>query len=486
MSFDKLLNKYKKIPIPAKATFWAIICNILQKCISFITTPIFTRMLTTEQFGICSMFDSWYMIIVLFTSLSIYSNSFNNAMVKYEKEKEKYISVASSLINVISLIFCSLVIIFRKFFSRLMGLPVFAIYILTLQLIFIPNYSIWMAKKRYEYEYVSAVIATLFITVGSPVLGVILIKFTEYKAEAKILAFGVTQIVLGIVFLIHNVFKGKKIYDKEIWIYVLKFNIPLIPYYLSSMLLAQSDRIMIGKMEGPEIAAIYSLAYTLSLIMTIISNAINQSLIPYIYKKLKKNIYTGIDKIVSMSCGIVTGINIILMLIGPELILFFGTNEYQSAIWVIPPVAASVLYIYIYQMFGIILMYFEKNKVMVISSSFTAILNIILNYFGIKKWGYIAAGYTTLISYMILSSIYYIQYNKCICKELNNYKIYNIKHICGLSTIVLTMIGVALFLYKCNILYRVGFFAVLILIATFNRRKIIENIKEIGGANGKN
>ena len=52
----KILEKYKGLEIPAKATIWFTISNILQKGILFLAVPIYTRLMTTSEYGIYSVF----------------------------------------------------------------------------------------------------------------------------------------------------------------------------------------------------------------------------------------------------------------------------------------------------------------------------------------------------------------------------------------------------------------------------------------------
>ena len=47
-------------------------------------------------------------------------------------------------------------------------------------------------------------------------------------------------------FISNNYKQGKKFFSKKYWKYALKFNIPLIPYYLSQVVFNTSDRIMIS------------------------------------------------------------------------------------------------------------------------------------------------------------------------------------------------------------------------------------------------
>ena len=49
---NKIVNKYKQMSLPAKAAIWFTICNFVLKGISFISGPIFTRVLSTDEYGL--------------------------------------------------------------------------------------------------------------------------------------------------------------------------------------------------------------------------------------------------------------------------------------------------------------------------------------------------------------------------------------------------------------------------------------------------
>ena len=50
-TMNRILKKWKKVPLVIKVSVSYAICNVLQKCLSFITLPLFTRLLTTDQYG---------------------------------------------------------------------------------------------------------------------------------------------------------------------------------------------------------------------------------------------------------------------------------------------------------------------------------------------------------------------------------------------------------------------------------------------------
>ena len=75
-----------------KASFWFIISNIALKGMSFITTPIFTRILDVSDYGVTSVFVTWEGIISIFASLSLAGGVYNVAMTKYEGDIDNYTS----------------------------------------------------------------------------------------------------------------------------------------------------------------------------------------------------------------------------------------------------------------------------------------------------------------------------------------------------------------------------------------------------------
>ena len=51
---ETIKNKYLGMSKPVKAAFWFTVSSYLQRGISMIATPIFTRLLSTENYGLYS------------------------------------------------------------------------------------------------------------------------------------------------------------------------------------------------------------------------------------------------------------------------------------------------------------------------------------------------------------------------------------------------------------------------------------------------
>ena len=111
----KLVEKYKSIPIQARAAFWFLICSFLQRGISMITTPIFTRLLSTSEYGQFSIFNSWFSVVTVFVTLNLYSGVFMQGLIKYDKERKVFSSSMQGLTVTLVGIWTVIYLLFHNF-----------------------------------------------------------------------------------------------------------------------------------------------------------------------------------------------------------------------------------------------------------------------------------------------------------------------------------------------------------------------------------
>lgn len=474
----KYLQKFKNASPALKASMAFTICSILQKALSFITMPLFTRLLTTEQYGQFSIYSSWQAIISIFITLNLAYGSFAPAMTKYESDRRGYVSSIQSLVLVITVFFLLIYLPFNSFFNSIFSLPFEIVLLMIGEVLFQFSILCWYSINRYEFKYKGVIIITLCITVLSPLLSLLLIYNTAEKGFARICGYALINLIFGLVIFIINMIKGKKFFVKKYWIYSLKFNLPLIIYYLSQIIFNQSDKIMIEKMIGLEEAGIYSVAYSLALVLTVVLNAINASYVPWLYGKIKDNNHEKNKKmsliITILMCTLVGG----LIWVSPEIVYIMAGPEYSDAVWIIPPVAISLILLLFSQFFINIEFYYESRFKLVISSIGAALINIGLNYLLLPKFGYIVAGYTTLLSYFIFCICNFLSIRKVISKKGKLNGILNIPLLALLfiGFVVLSSIGIAL--YNFIIVRYVIIFIVILTLAIFHK-KILLLVKKL-------
>lgn len=413
---NKYYQKYKQLPIQGRATIWYTICNILQRGVSVITIPAYTRILTEEQYGSYSVFLAWVEIFEIIATFRLAWGGFVVGLTKYEKDKDAYSSSMQCLSITITSFFLVVYLAFTDYINEMTDMTTTMTLLIFALLYALPAIQFWTARRRVEYRYMSVLAVTIISSFLMPVLGVAAALVSEKKDIAVVGARVFVQGIIGIVLIWVNCHKKFTFYHRQYWKRALVFNLPLLPYYLSTVLLYTSDRIIIKDLVGKPEAAIYSVAYSASTIMQLFSSSINQALQPWLFKKMKDQSYRGIDKIINISLLAVGGLNIALIAFAPEALYLLGPPAYQAAKWIIPPLAASVVVMFFYQHFVNVEFYYEESRITSVASIGSAILNVLLNYALIPKFGYLAAGYTTLFSYLVFAIVHYV-FMRVVCKR---------------------------------------------------------------------
>lgn len=448
---NKLLNIYKNMNIQVKVVFWFTFVGFLQRGISIVTTPVFTRVLTTEQYGQFSVFNAWYTVIVIVATLSLHMGVINNAFVKLPVSQKKVVSSFQSLSLVAAALMLVIGVIFHNFFSDVMGLPVMVVLFLFLGCIFKEPYDNWIIYNRYQYAYKKPVFFAVLISILTPVLSLaaVLAVPDEVKGEIRIISYVlINTIIPGSILYVVNYRKDKTFFDAGLWKYALFFNLPLIPHYLSETILNQTDKIMINSVFGSSEAGIYSIAHSAASLIMIFSSAMNTAFVPWQYQKLEEKNYKTLAKMAYLVLGMLALILLPLVMFGPEVVAVLAGKEYSQAVYLIPTLGASVFFNYMYQIFARVEMFYERKSYTVIATFCATVANIILNLWWMPILGYQAAGYSTLAAHILFCILHYFFYQSVSKREMGSVQIYDGRIILCISFCVLIGAMAMTFLYS--------------------------------------
>ena len=471
-----ILAKYKEMPNSVKASLWFTVCSILQKGISFITVPLFTRLLTPEEYGVFSLFLSWQSLIAIFATLNLSYQVFNNGMVKFENDKAGYTTAMLGLSNLATVILFFVYLIFHNLINRLTGLETIHFILMFIGYFFTSATSLWTVEQRYLFRYKALCFVTIFISLGVAILGVVLVSNYHYGIS-RILADVIVTCSVGFVIYIVLLKENSHLINLKYWKYALSLDLPLIIHYLSMNVFNSADRIMISSICGLKYVALYSVPFNASMVMQIIITSINASFTPWTYQKCKESKWSDINHTSLYLILFIFGITLLPSLFAPELVWVLGSSKYAAAAWVVPPVSCSVFFSFLYSLFTNIEFYFENTKNITKATLFASVLNVVLNFIFINKFGYIAAAYTTLICYMFLSLIHYV-YMKRILKENNiKEKVYNTKIVVCISFFIVLYSVLVSFTYKFNYFLRYGLILIIIGVIFVNKKRIMETLK---------
>lgn len=453
-----------------------MVCSFMQRGISMITTPIFTRIMSTEEYGQFNVFNSWFGILTIIVSMSLSQGVYTQGLIKFNDDRPVFSSSLEGLTLALVMAWTLIYLAFHTFWNRLFSLTTVQMLAMLVMIWTGAVFGFWSCEQRVHYSYKKLVTVTILLSVLKPVVGVILVLISKDKVTARILSVVAVELLLFTGLFIAQVRRGRKLFSARYWKYALLFNLPLIPHYLSQIVLNNADRIMIARMIGDSEAGIYSLAYSVSSIIYIFITAFSQAISPWFYQKIKDNRPKDVTPVAYSSMIMMAVISLGLILLAPEAVAIFAPKSYHEAIYIMPPVAMGIFFLYCYDMFAKFAFYYEKTVFVMIVSVTGAVLNVILNYIFIGWYGYMAAGYTTLFCFMIHALGHYY-FMRRVCRECcDDQQPYEGKRLLGIIVPFLAA-GTGLLATYDYPAIRYGIVLAALIVGIAFRKRIIRSIK---------
>lgn len=427
-----------------KAGIWYTVSNFFVKGIVFLTTPIFTRLMTVDDYGQFSNFTAWRNILISLLTMEL-SASINRARFDYDDDLEGYISSISTLSIIIPLIFAAIVEYKIDYFSSLFKLENVYLRIMVWSIVFAHTFDIYITEKIINYRYITNVLLSLVNTIGSLIASIILVIYMDNQLLGRIIGQVVPTSILGIVLYLRILYKGKNI-SLDKMKYAVKVSLPFIPHILAANLLNQSDRIIIIKYDGAESSAMYSVGCTASLLISVLLTSLNAAWTPWMGEKLFSRDFNSIKNKSRPYALLFVVAYIGALLVSPELLQVLGGKKYDAAIGVMPPLITSTMIQFLYTQYVNIEQFEKKMWRVALITAIAAIINIVGNILLVPVYGYIAAAYTTLISMVVMWLL-----NYCSVKFLHLEHSYDNVLFAKIGCGSIFMCFMAMFVYECSV-----------------------------------
>lgn len=386
-----------------KSTIWYMICNFIVAGINFIVTPIFTRLMSQEDYGLYSNFTSWITILQIISSLMLLS-SFYSAKYDFKEKINEYISSMIYLGGFFCILLIAGVYIFRDSFVAFTKIDAQYLPILCLSLLFYPATGFFQLEQRLDYKYKESVFISL-VTVICTVAGALILVLTmDNKLWGRIYGSKVAGVVINFFIVIYFIKRAPAI-RTQYWGYALRISVPFVVHSLGMTVLSSSDRIMITSLCGAKDNSLYSLAYSCAAVMNMFISALSAAIDPWLLES-----YQAKDDSCKKKMGLISALVMFgcigAMLLAPEILLVMGGEKYLPAISVMPPIIMGTFFQFLYGIYANVEQFAKKTSGMAIATGIAAVANLGLNYIFIPMVGYKAAGYTTLFCYVLLAIIH--------------------------------------------------------------------------------
>lgn len=425
-----------------KAGIGYTIGNILIKGIGILTLPLFSRIMSTEEFGVYNVFMSYDAILFVVISLAMHT-SVRSANLEFKDKVDDYVSSISLIYVINMVVFLIVVMLFGSMLSVWLGYEKTLLYMLVLYSFASSIVTLYNTRISLSYSYKQYLVVALVNSLGNVLLSLALILtvFRNKTDYGRILGTTAVTLTLAICLLVTFYRKAKPRVNGQYWGFALKYSLPVVPHGISQVLLAQFDRIMISKMVSDAAAGIYSLAGNIKLILTVITGSISTAWSTWFYTEMDRNNRGDIQKRAVQLSGLFTILTVGLMALSPELIYILGGAEYDQGKYVAIPMIVDAFVLFLYDVIVSGEYYTKKTGFIMLGTLVAAALNVILNYIFILKYGFIAAAYTTLFAY-----ICYLVMHLIISRKLIGFFILPVKWVLIYSVIVAVMAAVDLVL----------------------------------------
>lgn len=381
----------------------------MAKALGIISVPIYTHLISPKEYGLYSIILSYVAIATFLFSLNVHTSI---SRFFYEKDIDIGRFLSTTLILTVTILFISFSILFLiddLFLNSLFGFE-FSRYKIYFSLLVISSiiFSIYLQilipqSKGKEYS---------FLVVIQAYLKFILVVIFLYFIESTTLRF-LQAVLLADVFISCYIAWKLKTYvkfrfNKSDAKYILSYSVFLIPYMLSSVILAQIDRVMIGNIIGESATGIYSIAYSFGSIPLMMFAALSNAWMPKYFSNMNDKNYVTLDKdVYQIVLLLMIGSIVFSAYIGFFLQLILS-EEYSSSINYIPLIGLSMFFAIMWNIWGRGIGYAKKTIWTSIAGIISALINVGLNYLWIPKYGLDGAVYATYISYLSMALLGYI------------------------------------------------------------------------------
>lgn len=393
----------------SKVLIWQVLSQFLQTGISVLTAPVFTRLLTVEEYGKFSNFNSWAVIIGMIAGLQT-TGTIANAKVKYQEDEYKkylsgilFLSLGSYSVSFILAAF------FKADISGLISVDSELILPLVIFALFTHLMSMYLQILMMDLKAGKNALISLCNSASAVILSVLFIQYmTDNKYYGRVYGILIPVIVFGGMGAAKTIIQGKTIYNKNYWMYCLSLSVPLIFHSLAGSVLSLSDRIMINKIDGDASTAVYSVAYSIGGMINVLWTAFNNSWVPFYYQYKKAGDDEGINNKLKNYVIVFSMATVIFLLCYPEMFKLLMPVTYWTGLSLIPLVITGYYFNFLYSLYANFEFYHGKTKIISFSTVISAVINILLNVILIPEYGITGAALATLISYFVLFVFHWI------------------------------------------------------------------------------
>ena len=414
-------NKYKKL---LSDSLLFTISNFGSKILVFFLVPLYTNILSTEEYGVVDTITSMTSLLVPVLTLLVSEAVLRFALDK-SKNQQQVLSVGMVLIlgsSLLMLCCAPLAGLIRGEWS-FMGKYWFwlvAVYFCNGLNHCLANYTRGLDKT--ELFAVSGILYTA-VLIAANLLYLLVFKMGTVGYLLAILTADVCCIFHKVLFGGYAKTVLQLSFPKDLAKEMLRYSIPMIPSTVAWWVMQLSDKYVIIGACGLAVSGIYSVSYKIPSIMSVITNVFTQAWqVSAIKSHGDKDNTEFVSTVYNMVTMFVVAISSVLILLSKHLGYILFNEGFFTAWLYVPLLVVAYMFSGLSGVLASVYSAQKKTGMLFVSTSVGAALNIVLNIILIPKFGVMAAAYTTLLGFFVTWLVRTIHIRTLIKMQVNYIK----------------------------------------------------------------
>lgn len=394
------------------------LANILDRLVSFVMIPVYTRYLTPADYGILELIYMTTSIIAMVIGLRIEA-AVSRFYFDYEDQKSRNKAISTGFLGYGGLAFgLSLALLpLSGFFAQSIldsqeHTNYFMVALLTLGFgMVLPISYAYFRVTQQSFKLLVFKISLTVVTLG---LNIYFVVFAEMGVYGILLATLIAQGVFAVILMFYILARVGLRTDRTLLWEMVKFGLPLIPSNLAAYLVHASDRYFIKEYVAMSSAGLYSLGYKFgALVNQFVTSPFTQIWTPRRFERFQKEgseaIYARIfTYFVTLSLMVGLGISVL----SKEIIMVMATEPFWPAHQVVPIITLSYIVFSFHYHFNVGILMEKKTKFLAYVNVSNGALNLALNFILIPRYGIWGAAFATLACFLFKVALTYYFSNR--------------------------------------------------------------------------
>lgn len=446
-----------------KNTAIIAIGNICTKCISFFMLPLYTALLSTNDYGTVDMITTYTSLLVIIFNFQLEQGIFRyliEARGNRQKQNEYITSVLCFLIAVnISMLVVGGFVLSRFKYQ-------YTAYLLISIFINVFN-SVILAIPRGLGDNTTYAIGSCMNGSFQVILNVIFIAYLHFKVEGMLMA-GMLAMSISMIYILTRIKLWKYIkisyFKMDSLREIMAYSLPLIPYTLTWWVMSASNRMVINVFLGTSFNGIFAVANKFPSLFSMVTNIFQLSWLESASENVndegrEKYYQSVMDKTIRFY----SSSNLLIIAVIPFVFTILINENFANAYNYIPILMTGAMFHSITALYGSIYFAFKETKTVAKTTIFSAIINVVISLALVKAIGLYAAALATMIANISVTVIRHFDIKRMV----------NIKIIKKYVLSEMLVYGLALAGYYMNVRYLQFIILLMVIPVCFFRNKLL-------------